>query len=243
MNFLKRAADGIRWRVSSGPFRGTACRFTEGGDGVVAKLAATYEKEIYPAFEHAIGRQPVLAVDVGAAEGFYVVGLAKALPAAKVVAYEAKQEWQRRIRTLAEKNGVGDRCEIRGFCDKAEFRRMLEEAQGKRVFVLMDIEGGEFELLGADVIPLLGGAELLVELHERDSRAAGDALIRMFEGTHQVQVIWSEEPRSLKDVPALGWRLAATFLPPVRSRLEEGRGYRMRWMHAVPKAAAGMAGV
>lgn len=236
MNPIKCVAGKLPWAVSSGPFAGTVCRLTEGGDGVVAKLAGTYEMEIYPAFVAASRRSPELVVDIGSAEGFYVAGLARVCPDAKVVAYEAKTLWQERIRSVVLANGVADRCEVRGFCDKTEFHRVLGTARGKRVFVLMDIEGGEFDLIDKEVLSLLSNTELLVELHERESRVNGEALIRLLESSHKVNVIWSNETRAPRDVKSLGWRIAATLLPPVRQRLDEGRGYRMRWLHAAPKS-------
>lgn len=234
MNPIKRVAGKVPWAVSSGPFAGTVCRMTEGGDGIVAKLAGTYEMEIYPAFIEALRHSPDLIIDIGSAEGFYVAGMARACPGAEVIAYEAKPVWQERIRSVVLANGVADRCEVRGFCDKTEFHRMLGTVRDQRVFVLMDIEGGEFDLIDEEVVPLLSNTELLVELHERDSRANGDALVRLLEGSHKVNNIWSNEARSPRDVKSLGWRIAATLLPPVRQRLDEGRGYRMRWLHAVP---------
>lgn len=230
----KSLLNAIQWRVSSGPFQGTRCQVTSSGDGVVAKLVGTYEYEIYPAFRSAIARRPSVVVDIGAAEGFYVSALARAVPGARVIAYEAKPEWQDRIKELAALNEVARRCEIRGFCDKEEFRRLLATEQ-ERLFVLMDIEGGEFSLLEPDIFPLLGGTELLVELHEPNGRASGDALASMLQQTHEVTLIWAHEKRSPKDIRSPGWRMAATMLPPIRARLDEGRVYRMRWLHAVAK--------
>lgn len=236
MQLVKNVAGQFVWKVGYGPFAGTVCYFTEGGDGVIAKLAGTYEMEIYAAFESAFQRQPQLVIDVGSAEGFYVAGMARACPSAEVIAYEAKPVWQERIRKITKANGVADRCRVRGFCDKGEFHHLLETAKGKRIFILMDIEGGEFDLICEEVLPLLSNTELLVELHERESRANGDALVRLLEGSHRVNVIWGNETRSISDVESMGWRLAATLLPPVRRRLDEGRGYRMRWLHAAPKS-------
>ncbi len=237
MNALKTLLNLIPLSVASGPFRGTRCKLTSTGDGVVAKLAGTYEMEIFPAFESAIARNPSVVVDVGAAEGFYVAALARALPESKVIAYEAKQEWWARIEHLLSLNGVVSSCETRGFCDRAEFSGMLQGNCAGTVFILMDIEGGEFDLLNEEAMPFLGNAELLVELHESESREPGDALAAMFRKTHAVELIWAREPRSLEDVCSPWWKLACSLLPPVRRRLDEGRAYKMRWMHAVPKGA------
>lgn len=142
MNFLKLLLNAFPWRVSAGPFAGTRCQFTAGGDGVLAKLAGTYEQETYPAFAAALRRRPTAFVDIGAAEGFFVAALARALPTSRVVAYEAKAEWRERIQALLELNGVSSRCSIRGFCDEAEFGRLMDEVAQERAFILMDIEGG-----------------------------------------------------------------------------------------------------
>lgn len=237
MNALKTLLNLIPLSVAAGPFRGTRCKLTSTGDGVVAKLAGTYEMEIFPAFEAAIARNPSVVVDVGAAEGFYVAALARALPESKVIAYEAKREWWARIEHLLSLNGVTSSCETRGFCDRAEFSGMLQGNCAGTAFILMDIEGGEFDLLNEETVPLLRDAELLVELHERESREPGDDLAAMFRKTHAVELIWAREPRSLEDVCSPWWKLACSLLPPVRRRLDEGRAYKMRWMHAVPKGA------
>lgn len=243
MNALKRLCNKFPLRVAAGPFRGTRCELTTTGDGVVAKLAGTYEMEIQSAFECVLGAKPDVIVDIGAAEGFYVAALARDLPGARVVAYEAKEEWHRRIRRMLDLNGVSGRCDIRGFCDRVEFRRLLETEDAARMFILMDIEGGEFSLLTPEVMPWLRNVELLVELHEPESRLQGDALVAMLGATHDVEVSWAKQERRPSDVPSFGWRLAAQWLPPVRQRLAEGRAYHMRWMHAVPKPAASAAEV
>ena len=237
MNPLKTLLNLVPLNVSTGPFRGTRCKLTSTGDGVVAKLAGTYEMEIFPAFASAIARKPARAIDVGAAEGFYVAALARALPETRVIAYEAKQEWWVRIEQLLSLNRVASSCEIRGFCDRAEFSRVLQDDGGGTTFILMDIEGGEFDLLNEDTLPLLGNTELLVELHEGESREPGDALAEMFRRTHAVELIRAKGSRSLDDVCSPWWKLACSLLPPVRRRLDEGRAYKMRWMHAVPKGA------
>jgi hypothetical protein len=225
--------------VSSGPFRGTKCLFTSSGDGVVAKLAGTYEMEIYPAFLKAIESKPHIVADIGAAEGFYVAGLARELPNARIIAYEAKTEWHGRISNIMEINGVPARCEIRGFCDRDAFRALINEVGSGRLFILMDIEGGEFELLTSDIIPLLFNTELLVELHEPDSRACGDALVAALSPSHEVNLYWSREGRTGGDVPRGFWKWATSLFPTVRQRLNERRVYKMRWLHAVPRPRSG----
>lgn len=77
---MKNILNQLPLKVASGPFKGTLCRFTESGDGVISKLAGVYEKELFPAFEKVIRLSPEVIVDIGAAEGFYVAGLARTRP-------------------------------------------------------------------------------------------------------------------------------------------------------------------
>lgn len=85
--------------------------------------------------------------------------------------------------------------------------------------------------------------EFLVELHERESRSQGDELIQAFSATHEVEIIWAVEERTASDIKAGSWQIAASLIPSLVQRLDEQRGYRMRWLHAVPRSAVGTAGV
>ncbi len=236
MSLFKRILNNLPLVVSAGIFHGTRCKLTSTGDGVVAKLAGTYEMEIYPAFAAAIARKPAVVVDIGAAEGFYLAALGRAIPEAKVIGYEAKEEWWPRIKQMLFLNGISPRCEIRGFCDKMEFKRMLSSLGKEKAFILMDIEGGEFELLDDETLPLLKNVEMVVELHEFETRQPGDTLIEKLGKSHVVKVSWSRSARKLEDIKSLYWKILCALLPSVQRRLEEGRVGQMRWLHATPNA-------
>lgn len=233
MTILKTLLNTIPFTVVSGPFRGTKCRFTDTGDGVVAKLLGTYECELHEAFSAVIDQKPKLVVDVGAAEGFYVAALARALPDSRVIAYEAKQSWHPRLLKNLESNGVAARCELRGLCEPKDFASLAAATKGERMFLLMDIEGAEFQLLNDDAISQLGGAELLVELHEPSSRETGDKLIAALRRSHDVKVL-QQKPRASQDIDSFTYRTLARLFPPLLRRVDEGRVYQMRWIWARP---------
>jgi hypothetical protein len=233
MDILKTVLNVIPLKVASGPFRGTRCRFTDTGDGVVAKLLGTYECELHAAFCEAIAGQPELVVDVGAAEGFYVAALARALPEARVIAYEAKLSWHPRLQENLDINRVAERCELRGLCEAADFASLAASNRGKRMLLIMDIEGAEFQLLSEEAITHLKNADLLIELHEPTSREAGDNLIASLEKSHEVEVLW-QMPRSSRDIKPFAGRAVASVFPPLFKRIDEGRIYRMRWLWARP---------
>lgn len=236
MRLIKKLTQAKGLRVTAGPFAGLRCLPTEGGDGVIAKVCGTYELEIFPAIEDCIRRRPRLVANIGAAEGFYVAGFARRLPDARIVAYEAKAEWQARIRNLLRLNQVRQPVDIRGFCGKEEFRQLAEEvAAHGPALVFMDIEGGEWPLLLEGDLAQWGRTDFLVELHEPDSREPGEKLARKLEPTHEVLII-EERERSLRDVHSPFWRFALSLPGGWADRLNEGRKYRMRWLCAKSKA-------
>src|SRR5919198_4691601 len=81
----------VRWHgltVSGGPLAGLTYPDTE-PLSVAPKLLGVYESELHAAIEDAIRADPAVIVNVGAADGYYAVGLARRCRQARVIAYEA----------------------------------------------------------------------------------------------------------------------------------------------------------
>ena len=91
-------------QVLHGPFVGL--RYWRGGDAAVAKLLGAYESEISPWFTHALAASPPLFLDLGAADGYYAVGVKVASPDTEVVAFEISATARRELVELATLNGV-----------------------------------------------------------------------------------------------------------------------------------------
>ena len=84
-----RIASSPDLTVRNGPFRGM--RYPERasvGSALVPKLLGSYERELQPVLEDILAREHSEIVDIGCAEGYYAVGLALRLPAARVFAYD-----------------------------------------------------------------------------------------------------------------------------------------------------------
>jgi FkbM family methyltransferase len=54
-------------------------------------------------------------VDIGAAEGYYAVGLARSKPDARIVCFEAHKPAHYLLKHLATLNGLQNRIELQGF--------------------------------------------------------------------------------------------------------------------------------
>ena len=85
---VRRATGDV---VAAGPFAGM--RYVRGAVGSVLppKLLGLYERELHTAIARIVAAAPDEVVDAGAAEGYYAVGLARALPRCRVTAFEIGQ--------------------------------------------------------------------------------------------------------------------------------------------------------
>src|SRR5688572_440816 len=111
--------------VRAGPFAGLKYMHRASGSVLLPKLVGSYEAELHPAIERVVSTAYDVVVDVGAAEGYYAVGLAKRLPQSKVFAYDIDPVARKACEKLAVVNGVADRVYVRGRCDHAELNAIL----------------------------------------------------------------------------------------------------------------------
>lgn len=232
-HLIARAIDRRYGRtVASGPFRGMRYVDQSVGSVFYPKLLGCYEKELHPAVESVIAAAPERVIDIGAAEGYYAVGLALRLPATPVIAYEQDSVGRELLWSMAQMNGVADRITIRGRCTPAALAADL--AEPVRTAVVCDVEGGEAELLDPAAVPGLARATFLVELHEFSRPGVAELTMKRLQATHRTHRIW-QEPRSVADYPA---SIPLTrWLPAAYGsyHVQEFRPERMSWLHAEPK--------
>lgn len=114
LTHLSRTRTGSR--VLKGPFAGMNYVSHAVGSAYIPKLLGIYERELTPCVEAICRRNPSLIVDVGAAEGYYAVGLARRNPAARVICFELDPRGRDALAEMSRINGVGDRISIRGLC-------------------------------------------------------------------------------------------------------------------------------
>src|SRR5206468_6903171 len=103
---------------------------------VLPKLVGTYECELIPAIEAICQAGCDRIVDIGAAEGYYAVGMAMRNPRAEIVSFEMNPSARYYLRRLAQRNGVSDRVTIQGECVVDSLRSSL--AGARRPAVICD---------------------------------------------------------------------------------------------------------
>ena len=197
-------------RVTGGPFAGLTYPDAS-ATSLVPKLLGVYERELHDAVEAAVRAGPELIVNVGAADGYYAVGLARRCPSATVHAFEADAGQRALLERVAAANGVA--LHVKGAAGREELNAL---PQG-RMLVVMDCEGCEAALLQPDG---LRTATVIAELH--DFVTPGDPIVARFEATHEVALVpTAPQPPPRGDAVALA--------------LSEYRPGPMRWAVMTPR--------
>ena len=175
--------------VVSGPFENMKLpdQKSWGSGDVVPKSLGCYEGELHGAVETAIGRNPDLVINVGCAEGYYAVGLARRLPGTLVHAFDIDARAQAVCAAAAQENGVHRRIAVAGECTAAHLAALAAGAE--RPLIVIDCEGAEMVLLAEAAMPDLAHADLIVECHDFVDRAITPTLTERLKPTHAVDLI------------------------------------------------------
>lgn len=227
---IRRATAG---RVMAGPFAGLRYVEEAVGASYLPKLLGTYEMELHEAIEAIVAAQPRRVVDVGAAEGYYAVGLAKRMPGTTVVSFEQNPTGRELHRRLVELNGVAAQSDIRGECTPETLAQCLAEAE-EPVAIICDVEGYEGVLMDPEAIPALRRATILIELHDVFQPGLSELLRKRFEASHDISDIVTR-PRRLADYPFEAWWQRVLPHEYALYPLDELRPGPMRWFWMRPR--------
>lgn len=168
-NWIYAETKGI---VQSGPFKGMQLLREQAwvSGGLSPMLLGCHEQELHEVIEKEITRLALLpnprVVNVGCAEGYYAVGLARRLPKATVWAIDTNDECLKLSRETAELNEVtlviGDD---------------LSNVFAAPDLIIMDCEGAEVNYLDHEKFPGLLGAHIIVEIHNMLNGPLADEII------------------------------------------------------------------
>lgn len=220
--------------VLCGPIKGF--RFIEesfwgGVSDTATKIFGLYEQQNLAVFERQ--RKSVL-VDIGAADGFWGVGLVFAGKFEKSICFEISSTGQRVIRDTAIHNGVSEKVTVFGDALEDTIERISSiEPNSDNIFFLIDIEGAEFALLTEPFLERYARSEFLVELHPQ-MVSGGDERLEELEHIASKNFKISYITGDVRDTSEMDKiiKLGDDFKWPI---ISEGRGFPMRWLHLVPR--------
>ncbi len=195
--------------IYSGPFKGMDYLDYSTEGCLLPRLLGTYEAEIHDDIEAFAAEGIEAIVDIGCAEGYYAVGLARAAPTARVHAFDTEERARIACAQLATKNGVADRVIIGETFTGDMFERFVDQ----RTLVMIDTEGFEMELMKPDLWPALKRLNIIMETHPIPHPDVVAEMHRRFSPTHDIVVRKTrlrsaELPSWMDDLPHLDQLLA-----------------------------------
>lgn len=220
--------------IQHGPFTGmhwldNPCR-GRSEQGVM--ILGLYEQEVATNLIEAPARFRVF-VDVGAADGYYAVGLLHCGRVDRCVAFETIPKCREAISRLAAENGVADKIMVLGTASD-QFVDTLRDhnINSHESMFLIDIEGAEFKILTEEVFAFLKDSQIVVETHAHiypDPEGEMKRLLQRASMTHR-STIWYPGPRN-------PWTLKELDRFPEIDRwilCSEGRFEVQRWIRFDP---------
>ena len=224
--------------VSAGPFKGLLYDGNTHLTMAAAKLLGCYEEETFVCLETAIAMNPPRVINIGAAEGYYALGAAMRLPHAEVIAFEASDSLRNACEQLIDVNRLSGRIQLGGFCSLAELKTYLIPS----TWLIVDIEGGELDLLQPNLLPALAHTTMLVETHDFAKPGTTAELFSRFSASHEIAHI-SQRARLAADYP-----LFVQIAPPsawwsgvlFEMAISELRAIDQAWLYMRPRKLAGL---
>ena len=184
--------------VMEGPLKGMDF-LPQSAEGChIAKLLGCYEQPLLPHIEAAIQASYPTILNIGCAEGYYAVGMARRTPQSRVLAFDLNPKAQEVCAELVAKNGVSDRVTVGALFKPEDFAQYAKQ----KVLVLCDIEGAERELLDPQASPALKGMDLIVEAHECLIPGITKLLLQRFTPSHDITLVEDNGQRQLHSAPA-----------------------------------------
>ena len=222
------------WIVQSGPFAEMllADRASSDDGNLLPKLLGCYEAELHEVIDEIVEGKPDLIINVGSAEGYYAVGMARLLPGAFVHAFDAEPRAQEICRLAAGLNEVGNRVSVTGHCTRDLLQAIVP--RGRVPVMICDCQGFERDLIDPHRVPALRSATVLVECHDYIDGSITQTLVDRLSATHELAGI-RESARDPNVFPFLQgldsldrWLAVCEYRPTM-----------MHWLLARPKQPAG----
>ena len=219
--------------IAYGPFKGMKLseNLSWSKEDRITQTLGIYEEHVLNKLIYFSNKGSKRFIDIGAADGYFAVGMAFSKIYKEVYAFEIEQKRQQIIKENAARNSCSERVTVYGQVNVTLLNKHINK-DFKSTF-LIDIEGAEYNLLSTEMLLLLRGNYVICELHpwyvdngDKLQRDLLDRASRLF----NIELIQRDyySPNSFPELNDLSdeERLVA---------VGESRGKNMQWLVLTPK--------
>jgi hypothetical protein len=156
------------------------------GSSYLHKLIGSYEAILHPVIEGLRGRTYDSIVDIGSAEGYYLVGLGSMFPAAHLVGFEMEEKGRELSKELYAMNSLTNTLTVLGEATAENISSYITD----KTLLVCDCEGGGMDILDPERNKkLLNVQTAIIELHDFIRPGIKAALTKRFEKTHTITIV------------------------------------------------------
>ncbi len=172
--------------VQDGPFAGLQYVDKAVGSNYLHKLVGSYEAILHPILSDIFKKKFDTVIDIGAAEGYYLVGLGQKFPEAKLVGFETEVTGRELITEMYQKNHLHNELILEGTATAANVAPYITEA----ALLICDCEGGELDILDPKLESAFTKIDTaIIELHDFVRPGIKEALTERFSATHTITLV------------------------------------------------------
>lgn len=214
-------------KVLHGPFKGLRYPHADSvGSSLLPKLLGSYESELSGVIDIILGTHYTAIVDIGCAEGYYIVGFGLHFKNSRLFAFDTDAHARKMCQEMADLNQV--RLDLGSFCDQSLLAGL---SLGERALIFCDCEGYEKQLISSALAEKLKNHDFLIETHDFIEIDITKGVLEAFEMTHCCELIESIDD-IIKAYTYSYPELEPLDLSERNLILAEGRPRVMRWIFA-----------
>lgn len=220
-------------KIQDNIFKGCVLpKFSEwtGTQDLGSKLIGTYEQDILNFLQKTKGSYKFL-IDIGAADGYYVVGSLFAKIVDRSYGFEINEKSRNIMIENAKINNVINSAYIDSEANLEKIASILKNEKHNSGIFIIDIEGEEFNLLTNDFLEICKNSTLIVEIHRwADINNRYEDIIKYCNNFFDIGYFYNRT-KTIPDLPTINktndnikWLLCS-----------EGRFEQMEWLLLTPK--------
>jgi hypothetical protein len=161
---VKGIFKGVSLKVDHGSQEQKLPWWDHSPNNFIAKTTGEYEKEI---LNYLKGKKFELFVNIGSADGYYLAGVYKANISKHVIGFEINKELSKISAQILINNGVHNSLILPKATVKSVSSVLTKIKPFGNKLMLIDIEGGEFDILSQELLKLLAryNFKIIIEIH------------------------------------------------------------------------------